>query len=101
MEIFIKLKRSFRIVGYMLFNHPQAKLINIIQIVFCTSFQIMVLLTHIWFFLFEAKTFSDFADSFLFCSISILTLLTYSVFLWERRRVLSVITEIESLIDKS
>lgn len=98
MEIFIRVKELLKILGFLQFNHPHKKMIAIVQNSICFSVLILSLLSYFWTFRFETDKFFEKTESISLFFVCILLLITYSIFLWQRQRLLELITQFECKI---
>lgn len=101
MEIFVGIKRLFRIFGIMNIEHQNRKIeltINIFQRFVCFFVSTCFILSSMWFFFYRAKTFYEKSFSF---TISITTfgiILMYSLLIWKQNQILKSFTQFESTI---
>lgn len=99
MEIFVKIKTDLRRIGVLQFDHPFANRINIIQYFVVFLMTCIYCLTSLWFLIFEAKTFIEQVESFTPFITGLHSLLMYCTLFWQRKKLLNLINEFESIID--
>lgn len=98
MEIFTGIKSDLRRLGCILYDHPYKKLLNVIHrcLFLITSF--LYFSTPLWFFLFKAETFTDYVESYIPTTTGSIAFSTYCCYLWQRKEILELIMEFESMI---
>lgn len=106
MQIFQTLKKNLRLLGILYFesNHQRfwnANRINFLQHFLILSIQTFYFLSTISFFMFEAKTFDEYIDGFLFVSSSTLHLTLYSVLTWQKAKINKLIISLDALVQRS
>lgn len=101
MEIFIRIKYFFRLLGYFPYDHdPAENLQKTIRIAIVFSTQLLFTLIHFWFFLYEAKLFSEYTESFYNFITGLFCMLIQTSFVWQHKRIQNVMSEIEFIIEK-
>lgn len=98
MEIFVGLKNHLRRIGCLSYDHSYKKFINICQYLFFIIFIFIHISTLWWFFIFEAKTFTEYVESFIPAMNGLIILQTHCVFLCQRKKLWELMTEIECMI---
>lgn len=99
-------KLHLKIVGILPINTDRlpiwCKKIPIHLIHVCTIFLILTLYlcSSIWFFLFELKTFTDLTESVFWGSRSILSITTYSMFIWYKSDLIKFIDNLDEIVNK-
>lgn len=99
MEIFIRIKKLLRILGLLKLKHRNAKIekaINIFQKIIWFTGSIFCVLSPLWFFFFEAKTFNEKSFSFVDSIFASFSMLSY--YMWSREQILELFTQFESKI---
>lgn len=99
MEIFDTLQKHLRFLG-IYHPKPPEKLKNILLNITLMLLLFWLILSALWFFLFEEKSFSDFAVSFYIVMTALLNFFTYSTFLWQKSKFLRLLDDIKQVIQK-
>lgn len=99
MDIFIGIKNDFRLMGCFEYDHPHKKLIKIAQNLFFFGGLVIYTTTSFWFFLYEAKTFTEHVESYIpgVCGLNVI--FTYCCYLWQRKELLELMMEFASIIE--
>lgn len=95
MEIFVGVKKPLKILGFIHFDHSHKRMIAIILNIFSISVMMLAFLSFVWFFCFETDNIFEKTESVSLFSACFLILTSYCIFLWQRQRILELITEFE------
>lgn len=103
MRIFTGIKKYLRILGFLKYEHPNAKIekaISIFQkiVLFCGS--PLFISSPIRFFLFRAETFFDKTYSISIFILAFATIAEYWILIWKREQLLELFTQFESKISE-
>lgn len=98
-------KNHFRIMGYLNIKSPPALLgkIPISLILKCTVIFIIFFgnAPLLWFVVFEAKNFAEFAESFSMLGASLQLYGAYAVLVWKKSEILVLMDDLEGIFRKS
>lgn len=98
MEMFKLLKKSLRVIGLLVFDHPKGALFAIlirIVIIIATFYTTM---TALWFVMFDGKTFGEIAKSSASFFIYFYCLIAYIIFLLNRAPFFEMLERLECSI---
>lgn len=99
MEIFEKLQKHLRFLG--IYNpKPSEKLKTILLNITSILLLFLYILSALWYFLFEEKSFRDFSLSFYIVMTALLNFFTYSTFLWQKSKFLRLLDDMKRVIQK-
>lgn len=99
MEIFVGIKNDLCRMGCLQYDHPYKKIINLFIICFNFSFLFICTASSLWFFLYEAQTFTNYSESFNIVLSGLMVFFTYISLLLQQKELLELITEFECIID--
>lgn len=101
MEVFTSFKKDLRRIGFLPFDHPYSKLINILQYFVIFGVCIAYITTTLWFLIFETESFNVYIETLVPFLVGIFSLTLYCTLLFKRKRMLELISEFESIIKNS
>lgn len=101
MNSFVFLIKYLRICGIIPWNFTLlGRIITlIINFIFFGGF-FMLFYSTLWFFLFEAVTFSEFSESFYYLNCSFLMTSWYTTYLFKREKFIGIFEKLNNIIEK-
>lgn len=94
------MRRVLRKFGFLAFNHSYQNIIWNVQNYFFFILMIPYLLSIFWYFVFDAKTFSEYSESFFYWFSSFIGCLMYRDLISDRIELVNILYDIESIIQK-
>lgn len=97
MEIFVEVKSILRLLGFLQFEHPKKKLINLIQNIIHGCCLTINTASTIYFL---SGTFVERSESFLNFNVTVFLVNLYCIFKYKREEIMTTITLLEEKIQQ-
>lgn len=99
MEMFKLLKKSLRVIGLLVLDHPNGALLAIIIRITIITATFYTTMTALWFVMFDGKTFGEMAKASASFFIYLYCLIAYIIFLSNRGPFFEMLERLECAIE--